>query len=186
MVAWRKNKKQENISQNGHLKTIPDLAKSFVPDYNSLKGHIAEFFIKQLFRHKLKLPIEETGVEHTRSMATFLAAQGQIPYRTVEDDRKSQDFCAYLPDRDNRTKYPLIPVYIEVKFRDRSRIKVSELKEYKKYRNSKVVFALIDKEGMYCIDRDEIDKKRSGTEKASTGMNMFSLKIASPSPNTQR
>ena len=63
MVAWRRNKK--NILRgNGPKTTVKELAKSFIADYNSLKGHIAEFFLKQLFFHRLKLPIEETGVAY--------------------------------------------------------------------------------------------------------------------------
>ena len=146
-------------SENGALKPIFDLVDEYLGAYNSLKGHLAESFLKQFFFHNLNYIVEETGVEHTRSLTNVMVKLGMAPYYGLQDDRRNQDFCVYLPDR-RKSDGSAFPVYIEVKYSQNSAIAVDTLKAYTKYENCACVFALFDNDGIYILDRRDLGKIR--------------------------
>ena len=115
--------------------------------------------IPEILYHPLyRVGLTDTGaLAGVKTIMDVMVKLGMAPYYGLQDDRRNQDFCVFVPDRRKKDGSAL-PVYIEVKYSQNSMIAVDTLKAYTKYENCACVFALFDNDGIYILDRRDLGK----------------------------
>ena len=113
-------------------------------------------FLK-LFLKNIGLETVDTGVEDTHSRLAWLRSQNKIGFNVLAGKRKSPDMAVILPLKSGQQHQKIID--IEVKYRDKGKIKVSELMEYKPLFHDHFRFVFFDRFEIYTLDPNHIEKK---------------------------
>ena len=138
------------------------LLKIFSDAAGDIKGRWAEELLKVLFAN-IGYETIDTGVEDTHTRLAYLRRQNKIKYNILAGKRKSPDMAVILPEKPGQ-KYQTV-IEVEVKYRDKGKIKVSELLEYKSLYHQDFRFVFFDREEIYVLNPKDIEKKTKTLDK---------------------
>ena len=122
---------------------------------SDIKGRWVEEFLKVVFKN-IGLETINTGVEDTHSRLAWLRSQNKISFNVLAGKRKSPDMAFILPLKANQQHQKVIDV--EVKYRDKVKIRVSELVAYKHLFHNNFRFVFFDRFEIYTLDPKDIQK----------------------------
>ena len=137
-----------------------------------IKGRWTEEFLKVVFKN-IGLETIDTGVEDTHSRLAWLRSQNKISFNVLAGKRKSPDMAVILPLKTGQQHQKVIDV--EVKYRDKGKIKVSELMEYQHLFHDNFRFVFFDRFEIYTLDPKDIAKKTKTLFKGTKNEDDFIL-----------
>lgn len=135
-----------------------------------IKGRWAEEFLKIIFKN-IGLETIDTGIEDTHSRLAYLRSQNKIGFNVLAGKRKSPDMAVILPEREGQQHQKIID--IEVKYRDKGKIKVSELLEYKHLFHENFRFVFFDRFDVYILHPKDVGKKTKTLFKGTSNQDNF-------------
>lgn len=131
------------------------LLKVFDDAAGDIKGRWAEEFFKLILR-SIKYKYVNTGVEDAYKELVDLFMEGEIHYGVLKNKSKNHDLAVVLPRGDKRYRKVIA---VEVKYRDKGKIKVSELMAYQSQFHKYFRFVFFDRENIYVLDPKDIQEK---------------------------